>query len=503
MKKVKEITKKIGTFFGTIFLFVFSIFGWAFSGKRKNKPKEEIEEESPSIDYEYEKEKCLRKVDLDSLPDDFSSLSPFDFYDMKTKRFLEPEKEPDDLVKYLEDLKKIDDEMPYDMEMLPLHDKLKEKITEIEDILSIKDSDNLLEEEFLENENPLLESKNKKWSPQPTNYKQTPESKKFKPRKVAEKETPSVDQSLKSHFKTIKPNQTTIPQVAVLTLPAISALTSTKKDKIDTDDMPQKYIISDQLSDKLPDLKNTVLPVKNIKTDVKKSIIAEQLKDVDDTQDEFVDAEVEDEVFEEEIIEELDEKEEKEEKKVKKKKKKEEQQEKTLEQIKEEDAILLTELLEQDVKEKEAIALLEKDKKQAILKLVNSTYQDFDFPITLFNYNIVINLFSMMKLNNSLVSAHRVLDNYKSYDRIGPSVILNKMRTIDVLEKKTLENLLSVHELRKELVKNYSEELASKDPDILMISQRLDQLETDLSFRYEKMNHKQKNKKKRRILVKE
>ena len=170
---------------------------------------------------------------------------------------------------------------------------------------------------------------------------------------------------------------------------------------------------------------------------------------------------------------------------------KEEEKPKPIEQEKEEEAMLLAKMDEDDILEKEEIVKNTPDKKEAILKILSQDYQRKAtlLPIILFRYNIVSNLFSMSMLNNSLVCVRNMLGGNLNYNYVSPFTILSKHKTLDETEDLTIENLNILKEIRFELVKTYGEQI-NTDINLSKTMDKLNRIEIDLEKRYEKTMQK-------------
>lgn len=172
-------------------------------------------------------------------------------------------------------------------------------------------------------------------------------------------------------------------------------------------------------------------------------------------------------------------------------KKEEPKEEKKLTEI--DEAIILSEILEEDYKEKQAKALL-KQKKEAIKDLTQPHQKDIkQGPFFILGFKSVRNLFRMYKLNNSLIASRNILNQSIPYIKVNYLVFLNKKFLRKATEKLILENIHHIESLKTDLIKTYGP-LVKKDPTLITIMNNLDITYENLSINYNELT-KNKNAK--------
>lgn len=177
---------------------------------------------------------------------------------------------------------------------------------------------------------------------------------------------------------------------------------------------------------------------------------------------------------------------------------KEKERPKTLEERKKEEAVMLSELVMQEAKDKIMQAQKATNPQKFILERLSDNYHSkFSFlKFTLFRYRIVSNLFSMITLNHNLIASLNILNKKSRYQHISPYIFLSKKLTINKTEQLILDNLAALASLKAAINIFFSPQPGSLYFEIV---DKIDDIEADLQIRLEKMMMKKEAKIKKKL----
>lgn len=181
----------------------------------------------------------------------------------------------------------------------------------------------------------------------------------------------------------------------------------------------------------------------------------------------------------------------------------------TKEEITEREALMISKITDEDIKEKEEKIEKSYNDKKTLLKLLktDNRFRIGLIPFMIFKRRMVRNLYKAYLLNNSLVSARRLIGSYDAhFQRLNHMDLIYHIRTTQTFKNMTFDNLYQIDMLKMELQNKYGNELET-DPDLIDVMDRINYLESRTIARHQRLIEKERElerrKAKRLILTKE
>lgn len=181
----------------------------------------------------------------------------------------------------------------------------------------------------------------------------------------------------------------------------------------------------------------------------------------------------------------------------------------TKEEITEREALMISKITDEDIKEKEEKIEKSYNDKKTLLDLLktDNRFRIGLIPFMIFKRRMVRNLYKAYLLNNSLVSARRLIGSYDAhFQRLNHMDLIYHIRTTQTFKNMTFDNLYQIDMLKMELQNKYGNELET-DPDLIEAMDRINYLESRTIARHQRLIEKERElerrKAKRLILTKE
>lgn len=164
-------------------------------------------------------------------------------------------------------------------------------------------------------------------------------------------------------------------------------------------------------------------------------------------------------------------------------------------EILENEALTIAKITNEDIKEKEKKirkSINERKTLSEILK-VDNRYKISLLPFMIFNRRMVRNVYKAYLLNNSLVSARKLIGSFDaSYSKLNYRDLLFHIRTTKTFANMTYDNLYNIDMLKMEIKKKYGDEIKT-DPYLKEAVDRIEYLEARTIARHQRLIEKQKD----------
>ena len=187
---------------------------------------------------------------------------------------------------------------------------------------------------------------------------------------------------------------------------------------------------------------------------------------------------------------------------------KKEEKKESKEEITEREALMISKVTDEDIKEKEEKIEKSYNEKKTLLDLlkVDNRFKIGLMPFMIFKRRMVRNVYKAYLLNNSLVGARRLLGASDAhFQRLNYMDLVYHIRTTNTFKNMTFDNLYQIDMLKVELQNKYGNDLKT-DPDLIDVMDRIDYLESRTIARHQRLIEKEREllrkKQKRLILTK-